>query len=397
LPGERSTGLIAQALLLLKPLARSGAPGFACRNESEDAMDELRIGAKGISVAIDLAVGHLSAMGIEAESRRLVPLHRAPWIEEPFEDLPQGLPDGVARLSGDFLCAPFSVSDVEEAPLHGWSANSPWDVAESASIDGGWRARLRLRRKIMGAEVDKVLTLRDGHPFLYQEHIFTGGSGALPVAHHAMTVMAAGGRLSFSPKRLAATSGDPLEPDPARGRYLLAYPARTDDLHHFPAAAGGTVDLAEYRMDRRHEDFVVLLEADHDGPGWTAVAREAEADLVLVLKDPRALPVTMLWISNGGRDYAPWSGRHRGVLGIEDGRTAVGHAASLGDNWLKREGVATGFELGGRVAFRQVIGAVPLAGGEPPRAVTAQADHLRLDMPDGSVRQIPFDGAFLRN
>jgi hypothetical protein len=360
-------------------------------------MDELKVEAKGISVTVDLAVGHLSAMTVEGEGRRLAPLHRAPWIDEPAELLPEGLPAGSARLSGDFLCAPFSVSDVEAAPLHGWSANSPWGVAESAAIDGGWRARLRLRRRIMGAEVDKILVVRDGHPFLYQEHVLTGGSGALPVAHHAMTVMTAGGRLSFSPKRMAATSSDPLEPDPARGRYLLAYPAHTSDLHRFPAADGGMVDLAAYGMDRRHEDFVILVEADHDGPGWTAVAREAEADLVLVLKDPRDLPVTMLWISNGGRDYAPWSGRHRGVLGIEDGRTAVGHAASLGDNWLKREGVPTSFELGGRVAFRQVIGAVPLAGGVPPMAVVARPDRLRLDMPDGTEREIPFDGAFLRN
>ncbi|TIT02535.1 MAG: hypothetical protein E5W85_32300, partial [Mesorhizobium sp.] len=114
----------------------------------------------------------------------------------------------------------------------------------------------------------------------------------------------------------------------------------------FPAADGGTLDLTDYRIDQSREDFVTLVEADHGGPGWTALARKAEADLVVVLKNPAELPVTMLWISNGGRDYAPWSGRHRGVLGIEDGRTALGHAASLGDNWLKREGVATAFALG---------------------------------------------------
>ena len=94
-------------------------------------------------------------------------------------------------------------------------------------------------------------------------------------------------------------------------------------------------------MEDRREDFITLVEADHGGPGWTALARHAEQDLVLVLKNPVELPVTMLWFSNGGRDYAPWSGRHVGVLGIEDGRAAVGHAASLGDNWLKQEGVAT--------------------------------------------------------
>ena len=361
-------------------------------------MNIVTIEAKGIKVSVDPAVGHLVDMTVEVDGRRLKPLHRAPWIDEPRELMPEGLPDGVLRLSGDFLCAPFSSSDIEEAPLHGWSANSAWDVIDSQATIDGWRATFRLRRRIMGAAVEKTLVLRDGHPFLYQEHAFIGGSGAIPVAHHAMTVMKGGGKLSFSSKRLAATSADPLEPDPARGRYLLAYPARSDDLGRFPAAGGGSVDLTEYRMDRRHEDFVTLVEADHGGPGWTAVARYAEADLVLVLKNPAELPVTMLWISNGGRDYVPWSGRHRGVLGIEDGRTAVGHAASLGDNWLKREGVATAFELaeGRRVAFRQVVGAVPLAGGEPPLTVAASQDRLRLCMADGSARDIPFDGDFLR-
>ena len=361
-------------------------------------MDTVTIEAKGITVALDLAVGHIADMAVEAGGRNLRPLHRAPWIDEPRETLPADLPGGVLRLSGDFLCAPFSVADVEKAPLHGWPANSPWDLVESAAIEGGWRARFRLRRTVMGAAVEKILTLRDGHPFLYQEHAFIGGHGAISVAHHAMTVMREGGRLAFSPKRMAATGPDPLEPDPARGRFLLAYPARAHDLGRFPAADGGSVDLADYRTDRRHEDFVTLVEADHGGPGWTAVARRAERDLVLVLKNPAELPVTMLWLSNGGRDYAPWNGRHRGVLGIEDGRAAVGHAASLGDNWLKREGVPTVFELaeGRRVTFRQIIGAVPLEGGEPPRSVMAGSGHLRLDLAGGERRDVPFDDGFLR-
>ena len=258
-------------------------------------MDTLTIEAKGISVCLDLSVGHLTDMTIEAQGRSLKPLHRAPWIDEPQEPLPQGLPDGVVRLSGDFLCAPFSRSDVEEAPLHGWPANSRWDMAESRALDDGWRARFRLRRKVMGATVDKILTLRDGHPFLYQEHVFSGGSGAISVAHHAMTVMKGGGRLAFSPKRLAATPDDALEPDPARGRFLLAYPARSTDLARFPGADGRDFDLTDYRMDRRHEDFVTLVEADHTGPGWTAVARKDEADLVLVLKNPAELPMTPRW------------------------------------------------------------------------------------------------------
>ncbi|RWL87906.1 MAG: hypothetical protein EOR68_32895 [Mesorhizobium sp.] len=361
-------------------------------------MNTVTIGAKGISVSLDLAVGHIAAMEVEADGRILKPLHRAPWVGAPRETLPANLPEGTVRLSGDFLCAPFSASDVEAAPLHGWPANSEWDVVENAAIAGGWRAVFRLRRKVMGAAVDKVFTLRDGHPFLYQEHVFSGGSGAISAAHHPMTAMQGGGRLAFSPKRVAVTPPTPLEPDPARGRFMLAYPARAADLTQFPLAAGGSTDLTDYRMEDRREDFITLVEADHGGPGWTAIARRAEQDLVLVLKNPAELPVTMLWFSNGGRDYAPWSGRHLGVLGIEDGRSAIGHAASLGDNWLKHEGVATAFALaeGRSVSFRHVIGAVSSAEPEAPAEIEAVADRLRILAPNGAVKEAPFDRDFLR-
>ncbi|WP_027167027.1 hypothetical protein [Mesorhizobium sp. WSM3224] len=361
-------------------------------------MDTVTIGAKGISVSLDLAVGHVAAMQVEAEGRILQPLHRAPWVGSPRESLPENLSEGTVRLSGDFLCAPFSASDVEAAPLHGWPANSEWDIVERGAIADGWRAVFRLRRKVMGAAVDKVFTLRDGHPFLYQEHIFSGGSGAISVAHHPMTGMQGGGRLAFSRKRVAVTPATPLEPDPARGRFMLAYPARATDLAQFPLAAGGITDLTDYRMEDKREDFITLIEADHGGPGWTAIARRAEQDLVLVLKNPAELPVTMLWFSNGGRDYAPWSGRHLGVLGIEDGRAAIGHAASLGDNWLKHEGVATAFTLGeGRsVSFRHVIGAVPLAQAEPPASVETHRDRMRILSAGAAAKDVPFDGEFLR-
>ncbi|MEW6633912.1 MAG: hypothetical protein AB1440_23825, partial [Pseudomonadota bacterium] len=181
-------------------------------------------------------------------------------------------------------------------------------------------------------------------------------------------------------------------------RFRLAYPARTADLAHFPLAGGGTTDLAEYRMEDKREDFITLVEDDHGGPGWTAVARHAEQDLVLVLKNPAELPVTMLWFSNGGRDYAPWSGRHVGVLGIEDGRTAVGHAASIGDNWLKHEGVATAFALaeGRSFSFRHVIGAVPFTDAEAPSDIETVRDRMRIIAADGAARDVPFDGEFLR-
>lgn len=361
-------------------------------------MQSLQFSAKGISVCVDLSVGHIADLIVQAGDRALRPLHRAPWLAESADSFPQDISPGLARLSGDFLCAPFSANDVEPAPAHGWPGNSPWSLIESRAIDGGWRAVLQLQRKVFGATITKRLTLRDDHPFLYQEHEVTGGAGQLPVATHVMSRMAGDGLLSFSPKRVAATMDATMEPDPARGDYLLAYPGRTEDLTRFPDRHGGTTDLTRYRAADRREDFVVLVEAEHEGPGWTALAREQEHDLVVVLKDPRVLPVTMLWLSNGGRFYPPWNGRHIGVIGIEDGRTAVGHASSMAENFVSREGVATSFQLSenGTARLRHVIGVTPLEGAVRAASnVSVDAGVLILQLADRSMLRLPYDEGFL--
>ena len=84
------------------------------------------------------------------------------------------------------------------------------------------------------------------------------------------------------------------------------------------------------------------------------------------------------------------------MLGIEDARAAIGHAASLGDNWLKRQSVSTAFELGGRVSFRQVIGALPLEASGLPHHIDAASGFLRISTDRGTIREIPFDERFLR-
>ena len=49
---------------------------------------------------------------------------------------------------------------------------------------------------------------------------------------------------------------------------------------------------------------------------WTAATFAKERYAWFALKDPAVLRGTLLWISNGGRDYAPWSGKNF-ALGVE--------------------------------------------------------------------------------
>lgn len=351
-----------------------------------------RLRSRIAEAALDPTVGHLSILSFDAGGRRLEPLHVAPWTNAPDATFPEGIAPVERRLAGDFLCAPFGASDVEPAPPHGWPANSHWSLVGRTDDT----LHLRLDRKVMGATIDKRLRLVDEAPLLYQTHRIRDGKGALSVAHHPMVRASEGGRLFFSPKRAVLTPDAPLE----AGRHRLACGASVSDPHAVPAADGGSVDITALPIGERHEDFVTLVEAPGHSLGWSAVLREAERDIVFVLKDPRVLPVTMFWHSNGGRDHAPWNGRHSGVLGIEDGCAAGadGHRTALADSALSRLGVPTALPLAAGTEHRiaQVIGAVPRPDGwDEIGDIRLDGARLRIEGPGGDAIELPFrDGFF---
>ena len=358
------------------------------------------VAAEGISLTLDLAVGHIRSLAIDCANRRLNPLHTAPWVEDKAIVDDRDIPPGLKFLSGDFFCAPFGTSDVEEAPGHGWPANSGWRFLNEERQGGKTTARFVLERHVMGARLTKEMTLRDGHPFVYQRHVFEGGRSAISIASHAMTRFAGEGRLSFSPKAFGELPATQQETDPKRGRSRFARSIRFSDLSKLPLADGGSVDLHHYPVAERHEDFVALVEKEDALLGWTAAFRPDAGDIVLSLKNPSDFPVTFLWFSNGGRDYPPWNSRHFGVLGIEEGRAylAAGHAASIAPNPLSDSGIATSLSLkpDGSVSVRHVIGGVPLPGGWAAiHSIEARNGKLRMTNTEGETVEHPFDSDFL--
>lgn len=308
-------------------------------------------GAHG-EAAIDPAVGNIRRLSLRSAGRTIEPLHTAPWVGQPDAGGIADMPPVDRNLAGDFLCAPFGLADVEPSPPHGWSANSAWSLRRHGSD----RMTLGLVRAVMGATIVKTLRLGRRAPLLFQRHLITGGAGGLTVAHHPMVRLAGRASLCLSPKRLAIAPDEALEP----GRNHLAIGATSADLHGFPAAGGGCVDLCDLPIATGCEDFVTLVEAEGTGMGWSAVIREHEDDILFFVKDPEVLPVTMIWHSNGGRDRAPWNGRHTGVVGLEDGCAAgaAGHGASLRPNPVQACGVPTFLELGGTHRITHVTGAI---------------------------------------
>lgn len=344
------------------------------------------LSAQGITLHFDAALGLLDGFTVTDDGKRISPLHRAPWVGTD-EAMPPGEAPLMRKLGGDFFCAPFGLSEAD-SPLHGWPPNSAWDIAQIAA----GHLTAVLRRKPQGATLTKELTLRDASPFVYQCHRFTDGAGTITASNHANVSVPTGAIITTSPKSMWETPATPLEGDPALGRSCLSYPAQSRDPRAFPGVAG-TVDLTRYPWGPAHEDFVAGLEAGGHALGWTAVVRIGAGDAYLSLRNPRHAPMTMLWHSNGGRDYAPWSGRHFGCLGVEEG--AAEHMLGLSNAADLTGPGAVSLAPGRTVDMRHVIGAIAWPTAEPIVGIEPLGDTVVIRGADGATRIVPFDADFL--
>ena len=338
--------------------------------------------APGIRFRFQPEGGFLTDLVISDHGRQIAPLYRAPWLAE---TLPADMPTHLRFLQGDFFCAPFC-GHSDGSDFHGWPANGTWQVGDSRP----GTVAADLPQSVKSARISKLLEVDAGHPWVYQTHRLTGGTGQLPVANHAMVALPNGGLIRTSPKAFWETSPLPQETDPARGRSALAYPARTADPRAFPRADGSVADLTRYPWTDRAEDFCAGVEAPGSALGWTAITRPAEGDLYLSLRNPAKLPMTMLWHSNYGRDYLPWSGRNR-CLGVEEGAASM----MLGLSADQASPGSLSLNPAGTVDVRHVIGAIGWPSGEAVAEILATGDLIQVRGEGGARRSLPFRGGFL--
>ncbi len=324
------------------------------------------------------------------------PYSVAPWAEEKPADK---IPHLLRLLRGDFLCAPFGGSESayrgEQHPPHGETANAAWTFESLEKDAARTTLHLSLRTKIRPGRVEKFIGLRRGETALYCRHVFSGFSGRMNLGHHATLKFSDApgaheqGLVATSPIAFAQVLPVPFE-KPEEGGYSSLKPgAAFTRLDQVPAADGTTADLSRYPARRGFEDLVMITHEAAPDFAWTAVTFPAQRYVWFALKDPRVLRSTVLWHSNGGRHYAPWSGRHTGVLGLED-------VTSLFSSWAR--GIGAG-EPGEPSRHRDVPHARPEAavGGElhhgrrggPARLGRREGDCARAGRDRAAVREGP--------
>jgi hypothetical protein len=118
---------------------------------------------------------------------------------------------------------------------------------------------------------------------------------------------------------------------------------------------------------RGFEDLVMIVNDANQEFSWTTVTFPGEGYVWFALKDPRVLRQTVFWISNGGRHYAPWNGRHVNVMGLEEVTSYfhLGLAESARKNPLSERGIPTCVELDAKkpLVVRYVMGIARIPRG----------------------------------
>lgn len=348
--------------------------------------------------------GHLAPVAFRLEHRLATPFSIAPWAEE---KLAPDTPALLRALRGDFFCAPFGGNGTawrgEQHPPHGETANAAWQLKAFARSSDRLTLHATLPTKVRAGRVDKFITLVEGHAALYQRHVLKG-RGPLSVGHHAMLKFPdtpGSGVVTTSRFTQAQVLPDWFERPEARGYQALKPGATFRSLERVPLLAGGTTDVARYPARRGYDDLVMLT-ADSRLPfAWTAVTFAAERYVYFALRDPRTLRHTILWISNGGRHYAPWNGRHTSVLGIEDTTSFFhfGLAESAKPNAFSRRGIPTTLTLkaGKPTAVNYIIGvaAIP-AGFDRVKTIRAANGGVEFVAASGKRAECALETEFLR-
>jgi hypothetical protein len=321
-----------------------------------------------VRVSVTVHGGHLNA-SFDTGMGEVDPFYIAPWWKETLE---HDTPGVLQVLRGDFFCFPFGGGEDRKRnityPPHGHTACNPWDFG--ALRGSGAERTLELHMDLAaGGRITKRITLHEDEPIVYIDHSIEGFVGDMPLGNHPTLKLpdeVGSGIVDMSPPLFGLTTPEPFEQPRTGGYSRLQQNVEIADRAAVPTNDGTTVDLTRYPTPRGYEDLVLFASDPKREFTFTSVSVPVGRYLYFQLKNPRVLGQTLFWMSNGGRHYAPWNGRVRSVLGVEE-ITAYFHYGlerSVQKNPLNDLGSPTSIHLDGKKAsFRLIMGLVAVDRG----------------------------------
>jgi hypothetical protein len=277
----------------------------------------------------------------------VLPYALAPWAEEP---LPADTPAMLAALRGDFFCSAFGENREQwrdrKLPPHGETANEVWTCLARKEEFGATSIRLGVDLPLQGGRCFSNTLLLEDQSVIYQRHDFLGLTGPVNPGHHATLAFPdqpGNGRLSFSRFIHAQSCAGPLDSLELGTASALSPDRLLENLAKAPCVDGSVTDLTHFPARPGREDIAIICADPTLDLAWSAVTFADQEYIWFALRNPEDFASTLLWFSNGGRSYPPWSSRHVNVMGIEDVTSYfhAGLAASVRQNPLSERGITT--------------------------------------------------------
>jgi hypothetical protein len=306
-----------------------------------DAPHRTLVARDGSAATLHALGGMLAPVTFRARGRAdFQPLQIAPWASEPGWTT---LDPGLRHLRGTWPCVPFGRVDRPAGLPGAWLPREPGDTwGHGRAMHHRWRwiddaddgaAHAHLAQSIDLPPLDAPGP--GGEPARLEQHvrwddavtasppalavelaIHARRDGPCPVALHPTLRLDAGRvRLRLPPHAGGRTYPVPAEPDTSRVASdagvtsLDAVPARHEPTY---ATSLERIDLTGLPQPVDGEDLLQLFDlqgavhVDYLDLGWS----------LAIDWDRHVLPDVMFWISQAGRRYPPWNGRHR-AIGIE--------------------------------------------------------------------------------
>lgn len=302
----------------------------------------------------------MNLIEFNVEGKSFSPFFIPPWWNEKQDNT-----TALRRnLRGTFFCLPMGSSpkskdSEEQVPVHGFSAHNKWTMISNTDCD------VALEYKKDKLCIHKDILLSKTNNVVYEKNYVSGYNGNSPVGFHPTIKLPAGGASILAGGMKDVFTTPQFTESPAKGGYCLFKSNKVyDSLDKIETIYGDTENLNDMPIREGFEDLVMIGEDCSQDFGYTAVTYKEEKIVYFQLKNVKKLPLTMFWISNGGRYYEPWNGRCKSVLGIEECASyfLYGSEKSSALNMISEKGYKTAVEMQDdkTYTFEMIYGAVKL-------------------------------------
>ena len=346
-----------------------------------------------IELSVTVAGGMIAPVEFFRRSRQPVqPYYISPWQREglSFDHDPV-----LNTLRGDFFCMPFGADNDlpgESHHTHGEPVYSQWQLRsyEKTSAKTYFSASLDTRER--PGHITKRIMLDNAHSALYVEHELSGYSGSMTLGHHA-TLRAdhlKPGEMKLSTSPIAFGIGRPDSEGYCGGAEYMSVKGSQpfSSLDDVPSIwkEPGSIDAGVFPSRKGYGDIIgvaskgALTDKEQPPVAWTAAVMAHQGYLWYSLKDPKLLPLLVIWTDYYGRHGEPWNGRNL-CIGLEDvcGYLAEGLAPSMRENPISQAGVPTVHALTPEKNLK-----IPYIQGVIP--VDAHFDRVRtIDFQEGTI------------